>query len=56
MRTILFVLLLLMGANVTYAYEDSNDFTIPANTPIPLILDYNISSKRLRKEWRWNLK
>lgn len=49
MRTILFMLLLLMGANVTYAYEDSNDFTIPANTPIPLILDYNISSKKIKK-------
>ena len=49
MRTILFMLLLLMGANVTYAHGDSNDFTIPANTPIPLILDYNISSKKIKK-------
>ena len=49
MKTLLLVLSLLIGTNITYAHEVLDEFVIPANTPIPLILDYNIGSKQLKK-------
>lgn len=48
-KAALFVLLLLVGVNTLCAHNNLNEFVIPANTPIPLILDYNISSKHLKK-------